>query len=266
MIYLYRFSYFSKPRDGILLQEWTHTSYETPITHPAYPGLTFTPLAGLTHSEIRYDSEKNAGQLKVTTGRDFPVAAMFLSGYPYGSIYLRVIEVDSEDAGAVAQVIWMGRIRSCAHQELTAELTGTDGREMLQRLGLRLNAGRSCQWDLYGVDCGVSEATYTRAGTVTALSPNGLFVTTTLSEANNYFKAGKIRARGQARMITKSTGGVLVLMSAIPGLKVGDSVQASKGCDRTADATSGCKSFNNYLRYSGFEGFLTPKNIFSEGA
>jgi hypothetical protein len=267
MIYLYRFSLYSKPRGGVLVNEWTHTSYEKPISHPAYPGVVFTPLAGLTHSEIRYDQEKNAGQLKVTTARDFPVSAMFLGGYPYGSIYLRVIELESEDADALAQVIWLGRIRSCDHQELTAELTGTDGREMLQRLGLRLNAGSSCQWDLYGTDCGAVEATYTRTGAVVAISPNGLEVTTDLvAPAYGWFKAGKFRARGQARMVTKSVGSVLTLMSAIPGLAVGDAVQASKGCDRSGSATSGCKSFNNYANYSGFEGFETPKNIFAEGA
>ena len=267
MIYLYRFSHYSKPRGGVLVQEWTHTSYEKPISHAAYPGVVFTPLAGLTHSEIRYDQEKNAGQLKVTTARDFPVSAMFLGGYPYGSIYLRVIELESEDVGALAQVVWMGRIRNGDHQELTAELTGTDGREMLQRLGLRLNAGSACQWDLYGADCGVVEAAYTRTGTVVALSANGREVTTdTAIEAYGWFKAGKIRGRGQARMVTKSVGTVLTLLSAIPGLQVGDAVQASKGCDRSGSVTSGCKSFNNYANYSGFEGFETPKNIFSEGA
>jgi hypothetical protein len=160
----------------------------------------------------------------------------------------------------------MGRVRSCSFDAIGATFSGTDGREMLQRLGLRLTGGAACQWDLYGEDCGVNEAAYTRAGSVLSVSADGLEVSTTLAEADNWFKAGKLRVRGQARMVLKNVGGVLTLMSPIPGLAAGDAVQALKGCDRTSSATTGCKSFNNYLRFSGFDGFETPKNIFAEGA
>ncbi len=264
MIYLYRFSLWSKPRDGVLIQEWTHTSYARPITHPDLPGLTFSPLEGLTHSEIRYDSERNAGQCRITVPRDFEVAAMFLGGYPYGCIRVRVFELDAEVDG-LAQVVWFGKVRGCTFEELTAELNCTNGNEALQRLGLRLNGGSRCQWDLYGRDCGVAEAPNTRTGTVLAVSPDGLTITTDLSEADNFFKAGKFKGRGQVRMVTKSQAGVLTLLAAISGLQVGDAISATKGCDRSTSATSGCKSFSNIANFSAFEGFETPKNIFSEG-
>lgn len=264
MIYLYRFSLWSKPRDGVLVQEWTHTSYARPIAHASFPGLTFTPLEGLTHSDIRYDNERNAGTVRITVPRDFEVASLFLGGYPYGCIRVRVIELDAETDG-LAQVVWFGKVRSCSFQELTAELTCTNGNEALQRLGLRLNGGSRCQWDLYGTECGVPEAPNTRTGTVLSVSPDGLTVSTDLTEADNFFKAGKFKARGQIRMVTKSQGGVLTLLAAISGLQAGDALSATKGCDRSASATTGCKSFNNYANFSAFEGFETPKNIFSEG-
>lgn len=265
MIYVYRFALYSKPRGGVLVQSWTHTSYEKPVTVDALGGLTFVPLRGLTHSDVRYDSEKNAGQLRVTVPRDFAVAAMFLGGYPYGSVHVTVWELDSDAPNATYATVWQGRVRSCKHEKVTAELTCTNGSEMLQRLGLRLNGGAGCQWDLGSPQCGVNEAVYTRAGSVTGISPDGLEVTTTLGEADDWFKAGKFRARGQVRMVLKNAGGTLSLMSPIPGLTVGDAIEATKGCDHTASATSGCRSFNNYANYSGFEGFITPKNIFSEG-
>jgi len=264
MIYLYRFQLWSKPYRGVLLQEWTHTSYARAITHPSYPGLTFAPLEGLTHSEIRYDSERNAGQCTITVPRDFPVAAMFLGGYPYGCVRVRVIELDAEVDG-IASIIWPGKVRGCSFDEFTAQLTCTNGNEELQRLGLRLNAGSRCQWALFSADCGASETANTRTGQVLAVSSDGMTVTTNLAEADGWFKAGKFKAKGQVRIVTKSTGGVLTLLAPILGVMVGDTITSTKGCDRSSSSTSGCKSFNNYTNFSGFEGFETPRNIFSEG-
>lgn len=65
-------------------------------------------------------------------------------------------------------------------------------------------------------------------------------------------------------MVTKNVGGVLTLMSSMP-LTVGDTITATKGCDRTPSATTGCKAFSNYAKFSGFADFETPQNIFSKG-
>ena len=262
MFYLYDFSLFSKPHDGVLLERWTHTSYAEAVTLPAYPGVTYSPMDGLTHSSLSFNSEKVSGQLTLTVPRDFPLAVAFLQGYPYGALKVRVIEVDE----GIPFNVYRGSVRSCVVGELTAELTCTNGSEALQRLGLRLNGGRQCQWSLYGPDCGVAEAPNTRTGTVLSVSADGRTVGTTLSEATGFFKAGRLKARGQARMVTASTGGTLSLFSAIPGLAVGDALEASKGCDRTTSLTTGCGSFSNIYNFSGFDKFVTPKNIFSEGA
>jgi hypothetical protein len=264
LIYLYEFTFWTKPRDGTLVETWAQTSYEQPVTTTiGGTSITFTPQAAISHADIKYDNENAAGQITATVPRDHAIALKYLGGYPYGTIKLRVFELD--EVGGTALSVWKGRIRSCTFSELTAELTGTDGREMLARLGLRLNAGRNCQWDLYGTHCALSKAFFTRTGTVLAISTDGLTVTTTLAEADDFFKAGLLECAGQARMVTKSVGGALTLMTALSGLAGGDSISATRGCDRTNSATSGCKSFDNYARYSGFADFDTPKNIFAEG-
>lgn len=260
MLYLYHISFYSKPRGGALLQSWYCTNYETAIANSNYPGLTFQPQAGIKHSDITYDGEKSAGQITLTVPRDFEVAQKFLAGYPAGSLFMRVYEVDGPEPSAMAQSIWQGKIRSCAFSELTAALTGTDGREALTRLGLRLNGGTGCQWDLYGPDCGLNEATYTRSGTVTAISADGLTVTTTLSEADGFFKSGKLKFGNSARMVTANVGGLLTLFTAMPGLAVGVPIAATRGCQRNPTS---CKALGNYARYSGFAEFSTPKNIYT---
>jgi len=267
MIYLYHFTRYSQPNaQGDLVASWSYTSYEEPVAGvPGYAGVTFQPLAGITHGEIRYDSEKSSGTLKITVGRDHPIAGMFLSGYPSGTIFLRVVELD--EPGGMAAVVWRGRIRSCEFNELTASLTCTNGNEKLARMGLSIIHGTTCQWDLYGAKvngagCGVARGPYERSGTVTAISADGLTLTTTLAEADGWFKAGLVEVAGQTRMCVASTGGALTLLSSIGGATVAAPIKAWKGCDRSGTA---CKSFNNYLNFSGDE-LPDPKNIFTEGA
>ncbi len=267
MIYLYHFTQYSLPNaQGSLVASWSYTSYEEAISGiTGYTGVTFQPLAGINHGEVRFDSEKSSGTLKVTVGRDHPIAGLFLAGYPAGTIYCRVLELAS--VGGLASIIWRGRIRACEFQELTAELTCTSGNEKLARMGLGIVQGTTCQWSVYtplvnGVGCGVNRAPYERTGTITAISPDGLTLTTTLSEAAGYFKAGRVKVDGQLRMCVSSSGGSLVLRSAFGGISVGDSVTAWKGCDRSGTS---CKSFGNYAQFSGDE-LPDPKNIFLEGA
>lgn len=267
MIYIYHFTRYSLPNaQGALVASWAFTSYEDPVSDvPGYAGVTFAPTAGISHSEVRYDREQSSGTLKVTVARDNPVAVLFLAGYPAGTVYLRVVELD--EPGGMASVIWRGRIRACEFEEVTANLTCTSGNEKLARLGLSIIHGTTCQWDLYGAitafgGCGVNRAAYERTGTITAVAADGLTLTTTLAEADGFFKAGLVEVNGQTRMCTVSTGGTLKLLSAISGVTVGDGVKAWKGCDRTGTS---CKSFGNYTRFSGDE-MPDPKNIFTDGA
>lgn len=267
MIYLYYFTYYSEPNaQGSLVSSWAYTSYEDSVTGvPGYAGITFFPVAGITHDSVTYDSEKASGTLTVTVARDNPIALKFLSGYPAGSIYLRVVELD--EVGGLANIIWRGRIRASEFVENTAKLTCTSGNEKLQRLGITVVQGTTCQWDLYGAKtatgagCGVDPATYQRDGTITAVSADGRTLTTTLSEANGFFKAGDVLVAGQRRMCVASTGGVLELLSAIPGVTPGTAISAWKGCDGSG---ASCKSFGNYPQFSGDE-LPDPKNIFVEG-
>lgn len=264
MYYLYQFTFLSKPRDGEILEQWFQTNYETKIDGGVSyePRYQYLPTPAITHSEVKYDNEKTAGQITITVARDHPIALKFLAGYPYGSIALKVME---GGVGEGVKVIWAGTIKSCTFNEQTAEMVGVDAREMFTKLGLRLNAGKNCQWDLYGRDCGIDQSLYSRSGVITDISEDGLTVSTTLAEADGYFKAGKLLANGQARTVTASTAGVLTLLSALSGLAIGGEIVACKGCDRTPSAVSGCKSFNNIIKFSGFADFETPKNIFTTG-
>lgn len=274
MIYLYQFShyaprqtggefFYTEPAAGPLLGAWRQTSYETSVSPNV--GSTYTPQEGLTHSAIKYDSEQGAGSLTVTVPKGHPVAQLFRNGAPVGLIALRITEMvapGEASGGLLTRAIWNGRLHACKFHSLTAELLGVDIKHELRHPGLRINAGPTCQWQHYGPSCKLAEAAYTRAGTVTAITEDGLNLTTTLDEADDFFKDGKVYANGGVRMCTGSVGGVLTVLSAFHGLLPGAEISASKGCNRSGAA---CKQFDNYIRFSAFDKFETPKNIFAEG-
>jgi hypothetical protein len=261
MLYLYRFSQYSQPNaQGTLVAEWAQTSYEDQV-YVADHDLTYEPTA-ITHGEVSYSGEQVSGTLTLRVARDHPVAVKFLPGYPSSSVYLRVFEMD--DPSDTPQVVWRGRIRACEFDQLTASLTCTNGLEKLGRLALSITHPTTCQWELYGTRCGVNQATYTRTGTISAISTDGLTLTTTLSEVNNWFKAGLVEVNGQLRTCIGNTGGALLLNAPFFGISVGDGVSAAKGCDKSSSATSGCKSFSNYTHFSGDE-LPDPKNYFATG-
>lgn len=261
MIYIYRFSKYAQPNgQGALVAEWAFTSYEDAVYVPEH-GLTYAPTA-IDHDEVAYSGEKSSGTLTLRVPRDNAVPGLFLAGYPSASIYLRVFEMEAP--GEPPNVVWRGRIRSCEFGQLMATLTCTNGLEKLQRMGLSVAHPSTCQWELYGPRCGVDRTVYERTGTITAISADGLTLTTTLSETNDWFTAGLAIVNDNARMCIGSTGGALTLLAPIYGIAVGDAITAYKGCDRSSSATSGCKSFNNYLRFSGDE-LPDPKNYFAGG-
>lgn len=266
MIYLYYFSQYSLPDEqGDIVAEWAQTPYEEPISGvDGYPGVTFLPTPALTHGDISYSSEDSSGTAKLTVARDHPIAVKFLAGYPAGSIYLRVLELD--EPGGFASMYWRGIVRSASHSELTAELTCTRGNERLARQIIPILNGTTCQWVLFQPlnqdrGCGLDRAAFTRTGTVTDISSDGLTLTTTLSEADNWFAPGVVEVAGHRQMCVASTGGVLHLFAAVPGVAIGMPISAERGCDGSGNS---CKSFGNYTRFSGDE-LPDPKNFYAEG-
>lgn len=255
---------YDQPRGGVVVKRWRYTTAPADEVLPdgASTFKTYKTLPQLTHSAQQFNNESNSGQLTITAPRDSPVAALLLNGYPYGALKVQIAEIDDD----AVFTTYRGRIRSCSFEPLTAKLLCTNGNEALQRLGLRLVAGRQCQWNLFGKACGLIEASHRRYATVSAVSADGLSIGLTYSGsawAAGEPDAGKFSAGQQVRMVVSSTAAGVKLLSAIPGLAVGQLVAVTRGCARTRAA---CEALGNIRNFSGFDGIPHPKNVFQEGA
>jgi hypothetical protein len=110
---------------------------------------------------------------------------------------------------------------------------------------------------LYDALCGADPAVATFAGTITALSADGLTVTVDetavlvdhLVGGSTYYQSGCIIAGVDQAFVTKQAGHVLTLQTPLEGAAVGDLVELLGGCDRTS---VGCTAHGNIARFGGF--------------
>lgn len=108
---------------------------------------------------------------------------------------------------------------------------------------------RQCPWRLYSDECGVSQATFTTAGTATTFSNNETTVNAALAEANGYYTGGKLIFAGEERTIEKHVSNVLTLSAGFLALaqEIDDNGSASvtivAGCDKSLATCLG--RFNN---------------------
>lgn len=244
---LYLFRQFGDPglgQSGQVIAAWRFTDAETPVQ---FEGETFLPMGPVQGSPLTLSSERQSGSGTLTVLKDFPVAQLFLRGYPARPIWLQVINADT------AQRSRSSRVRSVKWGEATATLNIEGIGTLLRREGLRIRYQGPCQWPLYSARCGVNRAAHIVNGTLSANpSADGLTLRSAAfaSKPDGWFALGDFEALGQSRMVTTHSGDTVTLLAPIDGLASGDAFVASEGCDRSNGA-HGCLKFSNTRAYGG---------------
>ncbi len=120
-----------------------------------------------------------------------------------------------------------------------------------------------CNHTLYDGRCGIVEASFSQATTVSTVDSISVTVAS-IGSLDGKLVGGELRnTLGERRMIMAQTGTALEVNYPFNDLAASDSVTIVAGCDH---AYSGdCLSvFNNQGRFGGFP-FIPPDNIFEEG-
>jgi uncharacterized phage protein (TIGR02218 family) len=116
----------------------------------------------------------------------------------------------------------------------------------------------ACPFKFAGAQCGADEATWTRAGAVTAASSRRKFTATLTSPGSLSFTHGKVNwtagdnagAEGWVRQWTSATG-LFEMVTDFPfDIQAGDAFDVLAGCRKNRDD---CKSYDNIDRYGGFD-------------
>lgn len=115
--------------------------------------------------------------------------------------------------------------------------------------GLALRCGRLCQVPLFSSACGLTQASYTSGGIVSAVSGYTVTSPTFTNQALGYWVGGIFTARGASRFVIAHAWNVITLADAVPSLAINDVFTITAGCDRTlATCTS---RFSNQANFRG---------------
>lgn len=246
---LYRFAH------GLAV--YTYTSAESDRT---YNGETYRSEQ-IDRGDVELTNEQARNQLEITMRAGASVPALFVSGPPASRVSITVYRYHAGDGETV--VIWKGRVGAVEWSGSQAKLVCQSNFADLKRPAIRDLYSRACRHALYSPLCTVDRDAWVDDVAVSAVS--GADVTLVASgRASGWYAGGYVqRANGERRMVRAHSGLVLTLLSAMPGLDVGETLQAYAGCDHTTGA-AGCAKFSNLDNFGGFVAIPT-KNPFGGG-
>jgi uncharacterized phage protein (TIGR02218 family) len=230
-------------------------------------GHTWT-AADIDLGEIKSSLDFVADGVSLTVTTDDPNHPFryFVTGEGSEATYVTVYGIEVGDASP-GDPIYVSRIatpKPGKRGRITANLSS------LLRIGEqqspRRRVMRHCGNELFDAYCGISEATYTTAGTLTAVSLDPAYIEATAFGAKataesdpNWFALGRVTVGGETRFCVGAAGNRLYLNAAFSGaVVVGSTANARAGCDKQG-ATCDSAKFNNIENFQGFE-YLPKKD------
>ena len=193
---------------------------------------------------------------------------LFLPNDPDAKLQLTVSEADLDDLEN-GVIIHKGRIDNVESESRTLKATGSFLGGALDSPFPRFRIGHQCNWTWGSTACGVSKASYKETGTITSLSVNQVTVTTTASDADNYFSNGYIEVSDgltfeRRNIITSTNGTGTQILELDRPLRINgatDAISFWPGCDKLY--TGGCTRYNNKDRF-GNAPFMPHGNLVYE--
>lgn len=218
---------------------------------------------------VEIETSPGKQELAIETRRDHPIALLFQVTIPVAPIGVTIYQAQADDL-TVFEVFWTGRVQGLAYHGSIPKLVCDVGGRRLQVLTGANTFGSPCNWTVGYPGCPVDLASHTTTGTLSAATSTVLRAPEWVGFAAGYFVPGvvKVIATGEHREVVAydpSTGD-LTLKAPILGLNVGDSVDATAGCDGsyTTCSTTFAADTNSGEAHGGFR-FVPTKDPYKTG-
>lgn len=258
-INLFEFIYGTAPGD---VYRYATTS-ETIVA----AGRAWEPF-NIEHGPITSAGDLDRAELVLTTPVDIPVAKLFLITPPSREVILNIWRGHAlEDGLDDFMRIWTGRVLTPTWADSQLELTCEPVATSLKRIGLRRYYQYGCGHVLYGPICRANRGANTATGYISrvvdaqtveitlTVEPVGFVHTRLVGGTFRYEPLSGTRGLRTVTGVSLIPGGVrLRLMSAIVGMQVNASADASYGCKHNWAA---CQGFANTPNYGGFPNIPT---------
>lgn len=231
------------------------TNYEKPL---AVAGDGTYATARIEHDAIKYAINLDGGTISLNTDRF--TGNPLLKFIPFSAEARLLLEIrecapDNPDAGTV---IWSGEITEAQGNGKRIKAKGDVFGFVFERKFPRFLMQQDCNVTLFSTACGVNKTTYTKTGTISAISGTELTIATASTNAEGWFARGDIWVGSgstlERRMIVASTpaagtGQTLTVDRPLAQNTTGASVQFWPGCNGQYSTCSG--KFSNALRFRG---------------
>lgn len=238
--------------------QWRYTDAPEDIT---VSSVTYR-AAEIAHDILQQDTESAAHECTVTTAQVTPVVtaldALGLAGLP---VTCTIRQTHTAGIGGVVTpataVRFKGVVQSRTLRDGSCQFVVGSLASVFDRPLLRVIAQPTCNWTVYGRECGVDPAGFTNTGcAISAISDLELTVADAALEADGYYTAGYATvetgpAAGERLYIRDHTGTALTVLNALPpGLTTAHTLAITAGCDGL-EATCETK-FANLDYFGGF--------------
>lgn len=249
----------SKPAELFQFTGGIYAYYTTSQESIVFNGVEYLPDY-ILHGEIEQSEELNKQGLEITLRGISPVAQLYIAEIPPTSVDVRVYRFI--DGVSEFRLVWAGRIVkpqfNSENDDCTLQCEPIF--TMLKRAGLRRNYQVLCPYGLYDNQCLVQMATFSVNDLVTDFAANWVTGTLIAAKPAGYFTGGILRFGTYFKLIIDHKNSRIYMVSNIPTLRLGSSVTAIAGCDKSL--TTCDTKFGNYINYGGFP-YIPTKNPFT---
>lgn len=258
VVSLYEFSVGSVQSDGTLLYgkvAWRYASCDSDIEYPENSGKIYVSTPADDSGAAITDDSVNDGFV-ITLPASSEIAQLFAGDPPSSLIRVTVRRKDLSDPEA--PIYWTGFITSAKRtDDVTTAITCADLTADISSSSSRNYWSRTCTHALYDLQCAVNAAQYAQKITVTSVQGNTVVFAEGNNFENGYFAGGYVeweRMPGvlDRRGISQHNRKTLILLGTVQAVKVGDTLTAYPGCDRTK-GSKGCAKFANLSNFGGFD-------------
>lgn len=216
-------------------ESWTYTSAADSIE---FESQVFTPVNGLSRSNVKTSGERSKAQLTVEMPRDTLIAKEFIGIPNVNPVWLYVYRI--HEGETEFRITWQGRVRFADFAGIKSTLTLDSILASSKKQALRHLFQNQCNHFTFDANCTLSESDYEVDVTVDSLDGNKL--TADATQNADYFTAGQVRrANGDRRFIVSDTKvsatHTLELLTPFEDMEVGEAVTIIGGACRHTFST-----------------------------
>lgn len=216
-------------------------------------GITYT-AAAIESKEIAYDLKELMGEVNITLPFSQAGYLNEFTSYPF-DFPVNVDLYSYETSSDASTLIFKGFVNSFKCGKGMVELGCLSFLEQCRDNYPKLSLARHCCHRVYDAGCGLISGDWTVAAEILGITTDRLTITTTGSQATDYFSYGYMFVDSRYRHIWASTfedpnQSHELIHPAPMTWSVGQTIYLVAGCDRSQSI---CQTkFNNHARFLGF--------------